>query len=66
MTVGWLIFCIPLVRLLVWLNAAEVSAYFHAPGLFVPLGYLGILAIMGLIWGLFWYSYRLLKEIKRV
>ena len=63
---GWLFFSIPLVRYLVWLNAGAISSSFHRPGLFVPLGIFGILAIMAATWTAFWYSYRLWKEIKRV
>lgn len=63
---AWLFYSIPLVKMLVWLNAAAISARYQCPWLFVPIAVLEVLVILAAWWALFWRSYPHWKEIKRV
>lgn len=63
---AWLSYSIPLVKMLVWLNAGAISARYQRPGLFVPIAVLEVLVILAAWWAVFWCSYRYWKEIKRV
>lgn len=63
---AWLFYSIPLVKMLVWLNAGAISARYQWAGLFVPIAVLEVLVILIAWWALFWRSYPYWKEIKRV
>lgn len=51
MLLGCVLFCVPLVRTLVWVNAAVIAVHFHSPGLFVPIGILEVAVMVGILWG---------------
>jgi hypothetical protein len=66
MLLGCVLFCIPLVRSLVWVNAAVIAVHFHSPGLFVPIGILEVIVMVGILWGLFWIINRRWREVNHV
>jgi len=63
---GCLLFCIPLIRTLVWVNAAVIAVHFHSPGMFVPIGILEVLFMVMALWGLFWLINRRWREANHV
>ena len=50
MLLGFLVYSIPLVKYLIWLNAGAVSAWYGAPKFFVCIAYLMVLNIVSFIW----------------
>lgn len=66
LAIGWMVLAIPLIRSLVWLNAAAISVHFQKPGLFIPMGILEMLIVIGLVWGLLWYVNRRWREVNHV
>ena len=63
---AWLFYSIPLIKMLVWLNAGAISSRCQSPGLFVPIAAMEVLVILAAWWAVFWCSYPYWKEIKRV
>ena len=52
--IGLIVYHVPLIKYLVWLNAAAISQYVGMGWAFVPLACIAFLGIVAVPWGVLW------------